>query len=200
MSSQATNVTVHDESHASLQLVSREIANELNEARSALEAFAENPAERGALHRFAAHIHLARGALRLAEVYGGALLAEEMEQVARYVDTHSGAGQADADGLDALMRAMEQLPSYVDRVASGGRGVLTVESGIDAPAELSARATQSLPRLRAAFSEVTQRMANETRAGAPPDVLRLSRELQAEVDRVMGRAGARVLLGTVMLN
>ncbi len=63
----------------------------------------------------------------------------------------------------------------------------------------TSRATQSLPRLRAAFSEVTQRMANETRAGAPPDVLRLSRELQAEVDRVMGRAGARVLLGTVML-
>jgi len=123
VSTPATHVIVHDESNASLQLVSREIANELNEARSALEAFAENPAERGALHRFAAHIHLARGALRLAEVYGGALLAEEMEQVARYVDTHSGAGQADADGLDALMRAMEQLPSYVDRVASGGRDV-----------------------------------------------------------------------------
>ena len=123
MSSQATNVTVHDESHASLQLVSREIATELNEARAALEAFAEHPEDRAALHRFAAHVHLARGALRLAEVYGGALLAEEMEQVARYVDLHSGAGQADADGLDALMRAMEQLPSYVDRVASGGRDV-----------------------------------------------------------------------------
>jgi len=114
---------VHDESHASLQLVSREIASELNEARAALEAFAENLGERGALHRFAAHVHLARGALRLAEVYGGALLAEEMEQVARYVDSHSSPGQADADGLDALLRAMEQLPSYVDRVASGGRDV-----------------------------------------------------------------------------
>jgi chemosensory pili system protein ChpA (sensor histidine kinase/response regulator) len=123
VSSQAIHVTVHDESHASLQLVAREIAAELNEARTALEAFAEDPGERTALHRFAAHVHLARGALRLAEVYGGALLAEEMEQVARYVDAHSGAGQADADGLDALMRAMEQLPSYVDRVASGGRDV-----------------------------------------------------------------------------
>jgi chemosensory pili system protein ChpA (sensor histidine kinase/response regulator) len=123
VSTRANTVIVHDESHASLQLVSREIAHELNEARVALEAFAESPEDRGALHRFAAHIHLARGALRLAEVYGGALLAEEMEQVARYVDVHSGAGQADADGLDALMRAMEQLPSYVDRVASGGRDV-----------------------------------------------------------------------------
>ncbi len=110
-----------DEAHASLQVISREIASELNEARVALEAFSERPDDRAALHRFAAHIHLARGALRLAEVYGGALLAEEMEFVARYVDAHSGEGKADSDGLEALMRAMEQLPSYVERVASGAR-------------------------------------------------------------------------------
>jgi chemosensory pili system protein ChpA (sensor histidine kinase/response regulator) len=112
-----------DETHASLQLVVREITTELNEARVALEAFAENTADSGALHRFAAHVHLARGALRLAEVYGGALLGEEMEQVARYVDAHTRDGKVDPDALDALMRAMEQLPAYVDRVASGGRDV-----------------------------------------------------------------------------
>jgi chemosensory pili system protein ChpA (sensor histidine kinase/response regulator) len=110
-----------DEAHASLQVISREISAELHEARVALEAFAERPDDRGALHRFAAHIHLARGALRLAEVYGGALLAEEMEFVARYVDAHSGEGRADSDGLDALVRAMEQLPAYVERVATGAR-------------------------------------------------------------------------------
>jgi chemosensory pili system protein ChpA (sensor histidine kinase/response regulator) len=110
-----------DEAHASLLVIAREVATELNEARVALEAFADKPEDRGALHRFAAHIHLARGALRLAEVYGGALLAEEMEHVARYVDAHSGEGRADSDGLDALMRAMEQLPAYVERVATGAR-------------------------------------------------------------------------------
>ncbi len=110
-----------DEAHASLQVIAREIAAELNEARVALETFAERPDDRGALHRFAAHIHLARGALRLAEVYGGALLSEEMEFVARYVDAHSGEGRADTDGLDALVRAMEQLPVYVERVATGAR-------------------------------------------------------------------------------
>jgi chemosensory pili system protein ChpA (sensor histidine kinase/response regulator) len=112
-----------DEAHASLHVISREITTELNEARVALEAFAERPDDRGALHRFAAHIHLARGALRLAEVYGGALLAEEMEHVARFVDAHSAEGRADADGLDALVRAMEQLPAYVERVATGARDV-----------------------------------------------------------------------------
>jgi chemosensory pili system protein ChpA (sensor histidine kinase/response regulator) len=110
-----------DEAHASLQVIAREISVELNEARIALEAFAEHPDDRGALHRFAAHIHLARGALRLVEVYGGALLAEEMEFVALYVDAHSGEGRADSDGLDALIRAMEQLPAYVERVATGAR-------------------------------------------------------------------------------
>ncbi len=116
-------LAVPEEAHASLQLVAREIYLEMNEARVALESFAERPEDRGALHRFAAHLHLARGALRLAEVYGGALLAEEMELVARYVDAHSGAGPVDPDGLESLMRAMEQLPSYVERVASGGRDV-----------------------------------------------------------------------------
>ena len=112
-----------DEAYASLQLVVREVATELNEARVALEAFSEHTSDRAALHRFGTHLHVARGALRLAEVYGGALLGEEMEQVARFIDGHDRNSSVDTDALDALMRAMEQLPAYVDRVASGGRDV-----------------------------------------------------------------------------
>jgi chemosensory pili system protein ChpA (sensor histidine kinase/response regulator) len=123
VSTRFNTVALPDETNASLAMVAREIATELNEARAALEAFAERPDDRVALHRFATHVHLARGALRLAEVYGGALLGEEMEQVAQYVDRHSTTGEPDADGLDALMRAIEQLPAYVERVASGGRDV-----------------------------------------------------------------------------
>jgi chemosensory pili system protein ChpA (sensor histidine kinase/response regulator) len=112
-----------EESYASLQLVAQEVSTELNEARIVLEAFGERPEERGLIERFATHLHLARGALRVAEVYGGALLAEEMEHVAQYVVAHTTHGKTDPDGLDALLRAMEQLPSYLDRVASGGRDV-----------------------------------------------------------------------------
>ena len=104
MSTRAIQATVHDDSQASLQLVAREISAELNEARVALEAYAEQPDDRSALHRFAAHVHLARGALRLAEVYGGALLAEEMEHVARYVDSHSG-----AEMLSLLRRSVDEF-------------------------------------------------------------------------------------------
>ena len=112
-----------EEAQASLALVAREVSIELNEARAALEAFAEQTADRATLTRFVTHLHLARGALRLVEVYGGALLAEEMEQVCLYLESHEREGRVDTDGLDALMRAIEQLPSYVERVASGGRDV-----------------------------------------------------------------------------
>jgi chemosensory pili system protein ChpA (sensor histidine kinase/response regulator) len=109
--------------HPSLQVAVREIAVELAEARTRLEHFAENTSDTEALASFAGHLHAVRGALRVAEVYGGALLAEEMEQVAEYVREHCGEGRFDEDGLEALVRAMEQLPAYVERVASGGRDV-----------------------------------------------------------------------------
>ena len=109
--------------HPSLQVAVREIAVELAEARARLEHFAENTSDTEALASLAGHLHAVRGALRVAEVYGGALLAEEMEQVAEYVREHCREGRFDEDGLEALVRAMEQLPAYVERVASGGRDV-----------------------------------------------------------------------------
>jgi len=121
-SGQALKVAFPQE-HPALQIAVRELATELQEAQSALERFAQDPADRASLEAFATHVHTARGALRIAEVYGGALLAEEMEQLADYVRQHSAEGKADEDGLEALMRAMEQLPAYVERVASGGRDV-----------------------------------------------------------------------------
>ncbi len=84
--------------------------------------------------------------------------------------------------------------------SGGRRGVMTVETGIDVDDEaLRTRADQSGPRLRAAYNAVVQRHAAELLPGAPPQVDRLSRELQAATDRVLGRAGARLLLGTVMV-
>jgi chemosensory pili system protein ChpA (sensor histidine kinase/response regulator) len=109
--------------HPSLQVAVREISVELAEARVQLERFAESTSDTEPLESFAGHLHAVRGALRVAEVYGGALLAEEMEQVAGYLREHCGEGRFDEDALEALVRAMEQLPTYVERVASGGRDV-----------------------------------------------------------------------------
>lgn len=82
----------------------------------------------------------------------------------------------------------------------GRRGVMTVETGVDVPdADLRLRAEQSRPRLRAAYNVVVQRNASLLLPGAPPNVDQLSRELQAATDRVLGRTGAKLLLGTVMI-
>lgn len=83
--------------------------------------------------------------------------------------------------------------------SGGRRGVLTVETGLDvADAALHTRASQSAPRLRAAYNSVISRAAASLRGDAPPDVERLARELQAATDQTLGRSGARFLLGTVM--
>ena len=80
------------------------------------------------------------------------------------------------------------------------RGVMTVETGVDVPdAALRARAEQSAPRLRAAYNAVVQRNAAALLPGLPPDVERLARELQAATNTVLGRVGAKLLLGTVMV-
>lgn len=85
--------------------------------------------------------------------------------------------------------------------AGGQRGVLSVEAGIDVPdAGLRARAAQSTPRLRAAYADVLRDFGAGLLPGRPPDVERLGRELQAATDRVLGQAGARLLLGTVLAN
>lgn len=83
----------------------------------------------------------------------------------------------------------------------GRRGVISVEAGIDvADAGLRSRAAQSAPRLRAAYAEALRDFGAALLPGAPPDVERLARTLQAATDRVLGRSGARLLLGTILAN
>ena len=115
-----------DISSQTLHLVAKELATTLSDARAALETYAERPDQRDVLEKCADHLHLAHGVLRLVEVYGAALLAEEMEHVARYLLESAEDEKRQTDGLDALMRAMVQLPTYLERVLSGGRDLALV--------------------------------------------------------------------------
>src|SRR5271157_2205163 len=115
-----------DISSQTLHLVAKELATTLNDARAALEAFAERPDQRVLLEKCGDLLHSAHGVLRLVEVYGAALLAEEMEHVTRYLLTSGNDQKRQIDGLDALMRAMVQLPAYLERVLSGGRDLALV--------------------------------------------------------------------------
>lgn len=103
------------------------VANELNatlqEARKALEGYVERGEHPEALEECGRLMHTAQGALRMVEIYGAALLAEEMEAVIAYLIEHQSEPRRRTEGLDALTRAMVQLPAYLDRVVGGGRDV-----------------------------------------------------------------------------
>lgn len=105
-------------------------------------------------------------------------------------------------GGGAPQNSYMRLPTITANVmrSGGRRGVMTVETGLDTPdAALRTRVTQSAPRLRAAYAAVVQASANALLPGAPPDVERLVAQLQSATDRTLGRAGARLLIGTVMV-
>ena len=108
-----------------LDLVGRELNNTLGEARTALETYVEQPENVVLLQRCVSDLHQVQGVLRLLEIFGAALLAEEMEQVTHYLLTPASQ-KNQAETLDALMRAMVQLPSYVERVLAGGRDLALV--------------------------------------------------------------------------
>ena len=113
-------------SSQTLHIVARELNTELNEARAALELFGDQQDNIALLRRCNEHLHAVHGALRVSEVYGAALLAEEMGQVLQYLVDNFAEKRHLAEGLDALMRSMVQLPTYLERVLSGGRDMALV--------------------------------------------------------------------------
>jgi len=115
-----------DISSQTLHIVAKELNATLNDARASLEGYAERPDQREQLEKCADQLHSAHGVLRLVEVYGAALLAEEMEHVTRYLLSSGNDQKRQVDGLDALMRAMVQLPTYLERVLAGGRDLALV--------------------------------------------------------------------------
>ena len=109
-----------------LDFVGRELNITLTDARTALENYVEQQGNAALLERCTQELHRVQGVLRVLEIYGAALLAEEMEQVAAYLLATVSERKNQAESLDALMRAMVQLPSYLERVLAGGRDLALV--------------------------------------------------------------------------
>ncbi|HEY2751366.1 hypothetical protein [Phenylobacterium sp.] len=83
----------------------------------------------------------------------------------------------------------------------GARGVLSVECGLDIPDQkLRDRAQISMPRLRSAYVQVVMTYAAGLPAGAEPNADFIAMSLQRQTDLVLGRPGARVLVGAIMAN
>ncbi|UPQ84926.1 Hpt domain-containing protein [Pseudomonas knackmussii] len=107
----------HD--YVALEWVKGEIAETLKQARQALEAFVENPQDSTRMRFCMTYVHQVHGTLQMVEFYGAALLAEEMEQLARALLDERVANQNEA--LEVLMQAILQMPVYLDRIQSARR-------------------------------------------------------------------------------
>jgi chemosensory pili system protein ChpA (sensor histidine kinase/response regulator) len=112
----------HD--YLALDWVRGEIQETLNQAQQALEAFVDTPDDATRMRFCQAHLHQVYGTLQMVEFYGAALLAEEMEKLAQAL-LEARVGNV-GDGQETLMRAILQLPPYLDRVASNRRDLPVV--------------------------------------------------------------------------
>ena len=109
-----------------MHVLARELSDELNDARAALELFAEQQSQVELLVKCGEHLHQVRGALRMVEVHGAALLAEEMERLTQHLIDTPEQQRHLGESMDALLRAMAQLPAYFERVISGGQDMALI--------------------------------------------------------------------------
>ncbi|HRD47574.1 MAG TPA: hypothetical protein PLF78_13950 [Caulobacter sp.] len=83
----------------------------------------------------------------------------------------------------------------------GSRGVITVECGIDiADNDLRTKATAVQPRLRDAYAGFLQGYAGGLPKAALPNADYIAAELQKATDRVLGKKGGKLLIGTILIN
>ncbi len=108
-----------------LAVISHELMETIRNAHLALEDCVDGRGGSAALVRSGQLLHQVAGALKITETYGAALLAEEMDEVCNYL-ANLRAGKGREDGLEALTRAMVQLPIYIERLISGGRDIALV--------------------------------------------------------------------------
>lgn len=107
-----------------LQWVKPELDETLALARQALESYVDNPGEREVMRQCADNLHQVQGTLRMVELYGAAMVAEEMETLAiSLLEDHVRNRE---DAYAALMRGLMQLPDYLERLSSGHRDVPVV--------------------------------------------------------------------------
>ncbi len=102
---------------STLNWIKGEIDETLKQARIALESFAEDPDDEPQLRFCVTYLHQVRGTLQMVELLGAAQLAEEMEQLGKaLLDGHVTHAE---NRFEALMRAILQLPDYLESLQSG---------------------------------------------------------------------------------
>ena len=101
--------------------VKSEIDTTLKQARTALELHVESPGDNTQLKLVTNLLHQVRGTLQMVELYGAAMLAEELEYLASDIAEQKVEGRDDI--YEVMIRAMWQLPDYLERLQAGYKDV-----------------------------------------------------------------------------
>ncbi|MEZ5457175.1 MAG: Hpt domain-containing protein, partial [Lysobacteraceae bacterium] len=107
-----------------LNWVKGELDETLKLARHALEAYIADPSDVSQMRFCATYLHQVQGTLRMVELYGAALVTEEMEQLAAAVQEHQVSAPEVA--YEVLMDGIVQLPDYLERLQSGQKDIPVV--------------------------------------------------------------------------
>ncbi|MCW8830369.1 MAG: hypothetical protein OQK32_02495, partial [Gammaproteobacteria bacterium] len=103
----------------SLSWVKKQLDAVLHDAQTSLSDYIEDSENTSALEQCIEHLRLVYGTLQMVEVYGAAMLAEEMELTAKA--QLDGLIEKPEDAYDVLMRAMLQLPDYLEGLQAGNQ-------------------------------------------------------------------------------
>ena len=103
--------------YSTLNWVKEEIDDTLKQARNALEEYVDNQEDATQLRFCLTYVHQVYGTLQMVELYGASLFAEEMELLLEALLANEVTQKDDA--YEVLMRAILQLPEYLERIQRG---------------------------------------------------------------------------------
>ncbi len=109
----------HD--HSKLKWVRSELDTLLSNASRSLEDYAEGTGSADLIASCIDNLHQVRGTLQLLQLYGAAMLAEEMELVASAI-RDGQVKQPDA-AAETLMLGLVHLPGYLEKLEAGARDI-----------------------------------------------------------------------------
>jgi len=105
----------------SLNWVKKELDLVLDDAQKAFNIYIDDSSETDKLQECIDQIHLIHGTLLMVELYGAAMLAEEIEALVKSILNNEVSGNEEIYQL--IMGAMLRLPDYLDGLVSGNKDI-----------------------------------------------------------------------------
>ncbi len=107
--------------YTTLGWVKPELDETLRQTQHEIEGYADDPADPSRMRFAAGFLHQVQGTLRMVELYAPAMVAEEMEALAKAI----ASGQVDNrdEACSSLMRGVVLLPDYLERLQGGHKDI-----------------------------------------------------------------------------